>query len=174
MPKGTFPNSCCQLPHSCGEPLPTASTGDPPTLEGSFGSVSCGVTAPFLWALVIAGFVCTSKTGVSVSLSPVEVLWSNPTGLQDQIPWTNGFPVLCWILRLGSLTWGSEPSQQWENFFGIIVLQFVGHPAGGYGIWFYRDCAPPTISLQLPLCLWTRGILFWWVVVSSCWWWSNS
>ena len=54
MPKGTFPDSCCQLPRSCGEPLPTASTGDPPTLAGSFGSVSCGVTAPFLWVLVHA------------------------------------------------------------------------------------------------------------------------
>ena len=30
--------------------------------------------------------------------------------------------------------WGSEPSQQWENFFSIIVLQFVGHPTGGYGM----------------------------------------
>ena len=26
--------------------------------------------------------------------------------------------------------WDSEPSQQWENFFGIIVLQFVCHPPG--------------------------------------------
>ena len=24
--------------------------------------------------------------------------------------------------------WGWEPSQQWENFFGIIILQFVGYP----------------------------------------------
>ena len=29
---------------------------------------------------------------------------------------------------------GSEPSQQWENFFGIIVLQFMGHPPSRYGI----------------------------------------
>ena len=27
--------------------------------------------------------------------------------------------------------WGSEPSQQWEIFFGIIVLWFVGHSSGG-------------------------------------------
>ena len=26
--------------------------------------------------------------------------------------------------------WGSEPSQQWESFFGIIILKFVGHPPG--------------------------------------------
>ena len=32
-----------------------------------------------------------SKTGIFVFPSPVEVLWSNPAGLQHQIPW--GFPV---------------------------------------------------------------------------------
>ena len=32
--------------------------------------------------------------------------------------------------------WSSEPSQQWENFFDIIVLQFVGHPPSRYRIWF--------------------------------------
>ena len=66
---------------------------------------------------------------------------------------------------------GFKPSQQWENFFAIIVLQFVGHPPGGCGIWFYPDCAPPTVSLWL-LCLWTS--FFWWVPESSCWWLFNS
>ena len=50
----------------------------------------------------------------------------------------------------------------------IIVLQFAGHPPDGYGIWFYHDCAPPTVSLQL-LCLWTCGTSFWWVPVFSYW-----
>ena len=27
--------------------------------------------------------------------------------------------------------WDSESLQQWENFFGIIVLQFSGHPPAG-------------------------------------------
>ena len=50
MPRGTFLACCCQCPCPCGEPLPTHSTtGDPPTLAGSSGSVACGVTAPFLW-----------------------------------------------------------------------------------------------------------------------------
>ena len=56
------------------------------------------------------------------------------------------------IPRLGTLRWGSEPVQQWENFFGII-LQFVDHPPGSHGTLFYCDCAPPTVSLQLLLCL---------------------
>ena len=57
---------------------------------------------------------------------------------------------LCQIPRLGSLSWCLELSQ-WENFFGVIILQPVGHPLSDYGIWFYRDCAPPTISLHLPV-----------------------
>ena len=42
--------------------------------------------------------------------------------------------ALCQVPRLGSLTWGSKPSQYWEDFFVIIVLQFVGHPVGKYDI----------------------------------------
>ena len=61
--------------------------------------------------------------------------------------------------------WGSEPSQHRENFFGIIVFQFVGGPLGGYGILFHCDCTPHTMSLQLLLCLWTWEIFF--LVVSS-------
>ena len=38
----------------------------------------------------VHGFVVPSKTGVSVSPSPVEVLESNPADFQGQIPW--GFP----------------------------------------------------------------------------------
>ena len=46
---------------------------------------------------------------------------------------------------MGSLIWGLEPSQQCENFFGIIVLQFVGHPTG---IGFYFIVIEPL----LPSC----------------------
>ena len=60
----------------------------------------------------------------------------------------------CWTLRLGSLTWGSEPSLQWVDFCGISVLQFMSHPPSSLGIWFYCDCAPPTILLRLLPCPW--------------------
>ena len=66
----------------------------------------------------------------------------------------------CQTPMLGSLTWGSEPSLQWVDFCGISVLQFVSHPPSSYGIWFYCDWAPPTISLWLLLCLWMKGIFF--------------
>ena len=66
----------------------------------------------------------------------------------------------CRTPRLGTLTWGSEPFLQCVDFCGIIVLQLVSHPASSYGIWFYCDCTPLTISLWLLLCLWMWGIIF--------------
>ena len=140
MPKGSFPESCCQSFHSRGGSLlAQASTGDPPTLAGSFGSVSCGVIAPFLWVLVCTRFcLCPSRLE---SLFP-PVLWKFCD--QIRLPFKVSFPEVsqspCQSLpRLGSLTCGSKLSQQWENFFGIIVLQFVGHPSSRYGILFYHD-----------------------------------
>ena len=41
-----------------------------------------------------------------------------------------GSQSLCQIPRLGNLLWAPELSQQCKNFFGIIVLQFVGHLLG--------------------------------------------
>ena len=53
--KGDLPGLRLSVPLSPGEPqLTQASLGDPPTLEGSFGSASCGVTAPFLEVLMCA------------------------------------------------------------------------------------------------------------------------
>ena len=46
------------------------------------------------------------------------------------------------------------------DFCGISVLQFVSLPPSIYRICFYCDCAPPTISLWLLLCLWMWGIFF--------------
>ena len=101
-----------------------------------------------------------------VSLFP-PVLWQsyNRIPLAFKVRFPGDSQSLCQIARLGSLLWGPEPSRQWENLFGIIVLQFVGHLPIWYGIWFYHDFAPLTILLQFLLCLWTWGILFWWVPV---------
>ena len=99
-----------------------------------------------------------SKSGVSVSPSAVEILQSNPANHQSLI--SGNSSSCCRTPRLGSLMWGSEPSLQWVDFCGISVLQFVSHPPSSYGIWFYCDCAPPTISLQLLLCLWMCSIFF--------------
>ena len=42
-----------------------------------------------------------------------------------------GSQFLCWIPRLGNLLWALELLQQCKNFFGVIVLQFVGCPLCG-------------------------------------------
>ena len=45
------------VPQPCSRPPPThASAGDSWTLPGKSGSVSCGVTAPFSWVLVLTRF----------------------------------------------------------------------------------------------------------------------
>ena len=129
-------------------PANHTSTRDPPTRAGSFDSVSRGGSAPFLWVLVCIRF-CLCPPRLESLFPPV--LWKS----YNQIPLTcKGIPrfprdsqSLCRIPSLGSLMWGSEPLQQWENFLGIIVLQVVGHPPSRFGIWFYHHCAPPTISL---------------------------
>ena len=80
------------------------------------------------------GFVCAIQNW---NLFP-PVLWKscNQILLVFLVRFPGGSQSLCRIPRLGSLMWDSEPSQQWENFFFIIVVQFMGHPTGGYGFDF--------------------------------------
>ena len=59
------------------------------TLTGKSGPVTCRATAPFSWLLVPTRF-CLCPPRVCF-LSPMELLQSNPIGLQSQIPW--GFSV---------------------------------------------------------------------------------
>ena len=139
MPKGAFQDCCCQCHCPCGEPLPTlTSTGDPPTLVGSFGSVSCEVTTPFLWVLAYTRFhLCTPRLE---SLLP-RVLWKsyNQILLTFKVRVHGDFQALCQIPRLGSLMWGSEPSQL---------------------LWYYCSpvCGPPT--------QWVRGLILLWLCPS--------
>ena len=97
------------------------------------------------------------KSGVSVSPSPKSC---NQIPLAFKVWFSRNSSSRCQTPRFGYLTWGSEPSLQWVDFYGVSVLQFVSHPPSSYGIWFYSDCAPPTISLWLLLCLWLWGVFF--------------
>ena len=95
------------------------------------------------------------------SLFPEVLLKScNQIPLAFKVWFFGNFSSHCQTPRLGSLTWGSEPSLQWVDFCGITVLQFVSHLPSSYGIWLYCDCAPPTTSFWLLLCLWMWGIFF--------------
>ena len=86
MPRNTSQNFCCPCPcpHSETQP-PPASAGDPPTLAGRSGSVSMGSLLLPLSPDAHTTLCVPCKSGVSVYLSPVEVLLSNPTRLQSLI-----------------------------------------------------------------------------------------
>ena len=158
MPRSTSQNFCCQCPCPHSEPKPlSTSAGDPPTLAGRSGSVSYGVTAPSPW-VPMHTLLCVCPPRVESLFPPVLPKSCNQIPLAFKVWLSKNSSSRCRTPRLGSLTWGSEPSLQWLDFCGIIVLQCVSHPPSSYGIWFYCDCAPSTISLQLLLCLWMWGI----------------
>ena len=97
MAVSTSQNCCCQClcPHSEPQPPPPpTSAGDSPIVAGRSGPVSCGVTAFSPRVLVCTGLCIPSKSGFSVSLSPLEVLQSNLTSLQSQILWGLFLPLL--------------------------------------------------------------------------------
>ena len=61
------------------------------------------------------------------------VLWKfcNQIPLTFKVRFPGDPQCLCLIPSFGSLLWDLELSQQCENFFSIIVLQFVSCPPGG-------------------------------------------
>ena len=102
--------------------------------------------------------LCVCPPRVESLFPPVLSKSCNQIMLAFKVWFSRNSSSRCWTPRLGSLTWGSEPSLQWVDFCGISILQFVSHPPSSYGIWFYCDCTPPTVSLWLLLCLWIWGI----------------
>ena len=132
--KRDLPGLPLPVPHPCGKPLLIQPPQRPSNTRRCFGSVSCGVIAPFLWVLVHTRFFLYPPR-LEFLFPPV--LWKSlnqiPLTLRVRFPGDSQF--LCQIPRLGILIWGSELSQQCENVFGITILQFVGHAPGSYGIW---------------------------------------
>ena len=86
MPRSISQNFCCQCPCPHSEPQPPpAFAGDPPTLAGRSVSVSYVSLVLPLGPNAHTTLCAPSKSGVSVSPSPVEVLQSNPASLQSLI-----------------------------------------------------------------------------------------
>ena len=164
MPRRDLPSHCCQWPRPCGEPLPTqACTGDPPTITGSFVSVSCGGVCSFPLDLTADKILFVlSNTGVSVPQSYgnpiIKSCWpSRSASLVIPNPFV-GFPA--WEAWCGD----SEPWPKWENFFGVIALQFECDPPSRYLILSW-SC--PSYCLTVASSLSLESIFFWRV---SCWW----
>ena len=156
-PRSISQNCCCLCPCPWGEPQPPPQplqeTLQPPTLADKSGSISYGVTAPFPWVLMHT-VLCVCPPRVESLFTQVLSKSCSQIPLAFKVWFSGNSSSRCQTPNLGSLTWGSEPSLRWVDFCGIIVLHFVSHPLSGYEIWFYCDCTPPTISLQLLLCLW--------------------
>ena len=163
--KGDLQGLLQPVPHSCGMPLPShISTGDPPTLVGGFGSVSYGVTAPFLWVLVHAKFCCALQ------------------GWSLCFPQSCGSPVIKSHWPSRSVPLLDPPGcEAWHGIQNLhnsgrssLALLFsslwVIHPAG-IGFDFIMISI---IWLWLPVCLWTCNIFFCWVPAFSCIWLFNS
>ena len=172
--KGHLPGLLLPVPPSQGEPLVLhASDGDPPTLAGRFGSVSCGVTAPFSWVLVHARFCLWLPIVQSLFLP---VLWKSCS----QIP-------LAFKVRLHDDSSPFAGSGSWEALHGAqnlhssvrtyLVLLFSSlWDTHAVGMWF--DFI--VIALLPPSCchfsfVFGCGVYFFWSVPASfCLWLFNS
>ena len=86
------------------------------------------VLSPGSWC---AHFVVTSKSLCFPQSYGNSVIESCCLSKSDSLGIPNPFAG---SLGIWGLIWGLEPSQKCENFFGIIVLQFVDCPPRGYGI----------------------------------------
>jgi len=73
------------------------------------------------------GFVCALQE----SVCPVLWKFSNQIPLAFKVNFPGGSKSLCGIPRLRNLSWAPALSQQCENIFAIIVLQFIGCQLGG-------------------------------------------
>ena len=160
--RGDLPSLLLPVSRPCAWSLLThTSTGDPHTSRWFWFSLPWSYYSFPLGLRVRVVLLCPPRLE---SLFP-PVLWKscNQILLAFKVRFPGDSQSFCLVPRLRSLTWGSRPSQQQEHFFGITVLtvlQSVGHSPGGYGIWFYRDCAPPTVLLWLLLCLRMWGVFF--------------
>ena len=79
------------------------------------------------------GSLCTQDFVYAFKESVYPVLWNffNQIPLAFKVKFSGGSQSLCEIPRLGSLLCALEALQHFDNFFGIIVLQFVGCLLGG-------------------------------------------
>ena len=68
------------------------------------------------------------KSGVSVSCNAVEVLWLDPDGLQNQVPW--GFPIP-FLDPQGWEAWHEAHNlhNQWSTLVLLFSSLWVTHPA---------------------------------------------
>ena len=155
--------------------VPAVSHSYPPPLQETLHHWQIGlVQSPMASLLLPLGpnvhtTLCVpSKSGVSVSPRPVEVLQSNSASLQSLILWEFLLPLLDpqvgkpdvglrTFTPVGRLLWHNcSPvcDSSTQRLWDLILLWLC--PS-------YRLIAASPLSLDV-------GYLYWWVPVSSCWW----
>ena len=128
--KGIYANTLCLPGWLQSVPLsPEQATVNPcllQTPEHSLASLTESLVGSLLlspgswWA---QDFVCALQE----SVSPVLWKFCNQIPLPLKARFPRDAQSLCQIPRLESLLWGLEFSPKYENFFGVIILQFVDH-----------------------------------------------
>ena len=132
-PRSASQDCCCQCPCPPGRSLPThASTEDPQTLTGRSALLPVG-SVSFSRVLVSTRFYLC-PTNVSVSPSPVEVLYSNSAVLQSQIAWGFQVPLLDPQVRKSDVV-PRTFATIWELLW-YYRSSLCGSLPGMYGIWF--------------------------------------
>ena len=98
------------------QPMPAQET--PKHSQEGLAQFLVGVTAPLPWCA--QGYFYS----LQVSLLPsvlrkfcIQIL------MTFKVRFSGDSQSVCQVSRLGNLTWGQEPSQQCDNFFGMNVLQ---------------------------------------------------
>ena len=114
------------------EPQPPLASADLPTLADRLASASSVVTAAFLWVLLCTRLYVSSMRESLLSPSCVSsIIKSSRPSKSDSL----GIPSpVARPPRMRTLMRGSEPSLQWENISGVIVLQFARHLPGSFRI----------------------------------------
>ena len=112
---------------AAGQCAPTPPPETPGPSQASLGQSLAGslLLSPGSWCT--QGFVYALQEAVS----PVLCKFCNQVPLAFKVKFPVGSQSLCQIPRLGNLMWALELSYQCEDFFGIIVLQFVSRLLGG-------------------------------------------
>ena len=159
MPRSTSQNFCCQCPCPHGEIEP------PPPLQETLQHQQVGLVQSPPGSLLLSlgpdvhtTLCVSSKSGVSVSPSPVKALQSIPTRLQSLILQEFLLPLPDPQVRkpdVGLRTFTPVRGLLWYKCSPVCE-------SPTHQLWdlIYCYCAPPTISLWLLLCLWMWGIFF--------------
>ena len=138
-----------RCPQPCSRPPATnASAGDPWTLMGKSGSVSCGVTAPFSWVLVHTTFClclqesvsqsCVSSGGSMVGLMATSSkrAYATPRSAAPRAPVpaadTADLNLLRWHSGHSSVSVSVGSLGPGTHKVGLSPLSFSGR----YGVWF--------------------------------------